>query len=332
MMLKKIFPILAFLLITGKAYGQDYHLSMYDAAPIYLNPAMTGVFEGTWRIHSQFRTQWKSVNFKPYTTALLSFDVPYKKWGFGAQIVNYRAGIGNFNALQGVVSTAYTLSIDKKKHHNITMGVQLGLTQKSVEYQLLTFDNQYTTTNGGGFDNGLPTGESFGGQSFVIPEFNLGALYYFSKQQSRINPFVGISAFNVLTPKESFFGATDNDLPFRMYVHAGTRINFTETFYIIPKVLYMQQRDFSELTIAGDIGYFLKSSELYLLGGLVYRNKDAFVLSLGAKKSNYIAKIAYDINFSSLAPASTGRGGFEISFTYMHQKSDSKTVKICPRL
>ena len=27
-----------------------------------------------------------------------------------------------------------------------------------------------------------------------------------------------------------------------------------------------------------------------------------------------------------------GRGGFEISFTYMHQNKDKKTVKICPRL
>ena len=89
---------------------------------------------------------------------------------------------------------------------------------------------------------------------------------------------------------------------------------------------------FQELTLATEAGFYLKPSELYLLGGITYRNKDAFALSLGVKKSNYIAKIAYDINSSSLTSASSGRGAFEISFTYTHNKSDRQKVKTCPRL
>ena len=327
----RILIVALVLFLKAPVFGQDFHLSMYDAAPLYLNPAMTGVVEGSWRVHAHYRTQWKAVNFKPYTTGLVSFDMPYKKWGFGGQIVNYRAGIGNYNALQGIVSAAYTLSIDRNKFHNISFGLQLGVTQKSVEYQLHTFDNQYTTDNGGSFNNALSNGEDFGGQSFVVPEFNFGALYYYSKQQSRLNPFIGLSAFNILTPKESFFSAA-NELPLRIYSHAGVRINITETFYVIPKVLYMQQKKFSEFTFAGDVGYYLKSPETWLIGGLIYRNKDAAVIYLGAKKINYILKIAYDINFSSLTNASTGRGGFELSFTYMHQNAQPQNVKICPRL
>ena len=329
--MKKFFTAIVFIfaLSTGKA--QDFHLSMYDAAPIYLNPAMTGLFEGVWRAHGHFRTQWKAVNFKPYVTGLASFDAPYKKWGFGGQVVNYRAGIGNYNALQAVVSSAYSLSIDKNKNHNISFGLQAGVTQKSVEHQLHTFNNQYTTSNGGGFDNSIDNGEVFGGQSIFLPEFNAGLLYYHSKSKARVNPFLGVSAFNIIQPKESWFG-NDNDLPLRLYVHGGIRLNLLETFYVIPKILYMQQREFTEITLAGDVGVFFKSNEFYLLGGLTYRNLDAFVFSIGAKKDSYIAKVSYDINSSSLAPASTGRGGFELSFTYMHQKKESQNVKICPRL
>lgn len=327
----RIVIVVFVLVFKAPAFGQDFHLSIYDAAPLYLNPAMTGVVEGSWRIHAHYRTQWKAVNFKPYTTGLVSFDMPYKKWGFGGQIVNYRAGIGNYNALQGVASAAYTLSIDRNKFHNLSFGLQLGLTQKSVEYQLHTFDNQYTTNNGGGFDNTLNSGEDFGGQSFILPEFNFGALYYYSKQQSRLNPFLGVSAFNILQPKESFFDAA-NELPFRIYSHAGVRVNITETFYVIPKALFMQQKNFSELTFAGDVGWYLKAPETWLIGGLIYRNKDAAVVYVGAKKINYILKFSYDINFSSLSNASTGRGGFEISFTYMHQNAQPQHVKICPRL
>lgn len=330
-MVKKTLIILMVGLAFGKVKGQDFHLSMYDAAPIFLNPAMTGVFEGDWRIHSHYRNQWKAVNFKPYTTAALSFDMPMNKWGFGGQLMNYRAGIGNYNAFQALGSAAYTTPIDQQMSHNISIGIQGGFTQKAIEYQLHTFDNQYTTTNGGGFDNTIASGENFSGQSIMVPDVNAGVLYYYAKQQSKLNPFLGISAFNLLEPKETFFGS-DNKLPMRFYIHTGARVNLTELIYVLPKVLIMQQNEYQEQTIAVDAGFFLKQPELYLLAGGIYRNKDAVVISLGARKADFIAKVAYDVNTSTLAPVSTGRGAFEISFTYMKQRNNPKESKICPRL
>ncbi len=330
-MMKKLYFFVLITLCSFSSRAQDAHLSLYDAAPLYLNPAMTGVFQGSWRLHGQYRTQWKAVNFKPYNTGLISFDMPVKKWGFGLQLSNFRAGIGNYNAFQGLISIAYTTSIDKSRDHNISFGVQGGVTQKSVEYQLLSFNNQYTTNNGGEFDMTLNTNEDFSGQSVLVPNVNAGFLYFYAKQQSRLNPFVGISAFNLTQPKESLTGL-DNRLPMRFYGHIGTRINITETFYIIPKVLVMQQEKFFEQTYAADLGYYLKGSDMYLLGGVVYRNKDAMIISLGARMNGFVVKFGYDVNVSSLTSASTGRGGFEISLTYIHQKKQLVSDKICPRL
>ena len=330
--MRKLIYILFFVVCCfAKTNAQDFHLSMYDAAPTFLNPAMTGVFDGDWRVHSHYRTQWKSVNFKPYSTALISFDAPYKKWGIGGQITNYRAGFGNYNALQGLFSLAYSTPIDVDKNHNISFGTQFGITQKSIEYQLHSFNNQYTTQNGGGFNTSSASGEDFVGQSIIVPDVNAGLMYYYARQQSLVNPFVGFSASNLLTPTESFFVA-NNKLPMRFYLHAGSRVNITETFYLIPKALLMQQEQFTEVTYALDAGIYLKSSDMYAITGITYRNKDAMVFYIGAKKANYIAKVGYDVNTSSLSPASTGRGGFEISFTYMKQKPKSKREKICPRL
>lgn len=330
-MIKKI--ILSVIIGFGafNANAQDAHLSMYDAAPMFLNPAMTGVFKGDWRLHAQYRTQWKAVNYKPYTTALISFDMPYKKWGFGAQITNYRAGIGNFNVLQGTVSAAYTTSIDKKKSHNLSFGAQVGINQKTVEYQLLSWDNQYTTDGGGGFDETISSEEAFQGQSLTTPVVNAGILYFFAKQQSRLNPFIGVSAFNLTTPQETFLDK-ENRLPMRFYGHVGTRINITEQLYLIPKVLIMRQEKFNEQTYAVDAGYYLKGADLFLLAGVIYRTQDAMVLTIGAKMDKFIAKIGYDFNVSTLSTVSSGRGGFEISFTYMKQKRKPLTEKICPRL
>ena len=313
------------------ARAQDAHLSMYDAAPLFLNPAMTGVFKGDWRIHGQYRTQWKAVNFKPYTTGLISFDIPVKKWGFGLQVSNFRAGVGNYNALQGSVSVAYTTPLDKRKRHNMSFGIQGGVTQKTLEYQLLTFNNQYTTVDGGSFDQSLATNETFNSQTAWVPVTNAGFMYFFAGQHSRLHPFVGVSAFNLIQPKESFYGV-DNRLPMRIYGHVGTRINITERLYLLPKFLYMQQEKASEQSYAIDLGYYLKDADMYLVGGIVYRAKDAGIVSIGAKMENIVAKISYDINLSTLTSASTGRGGFEISLTYIKRKKKPDTEKICPRL
>jgi len=330
-MMKRLFICLLFALSIGRSAAQDFHLSMYDAAPLFLNPAMTGVFDGKWRLHGQFRTQWKSVNYKPYTSGLISFDMPYKKWGFGVQVNNFRAGTGNYNVIEGLASAAYTLPLTRNKYHNLSLGAQVGMKQKSIEYQLLSFNNQYTTAGGGAFEETISPGENFGAQSRILPVTNVGAIYYYSKQQSLLNPFIGVSAFNLLRPDETFF-STESRLPVRYYVHAGTRINITELFYLLPKVLIMHQDNFNEQTFALDASYYLKGSEFYLLGGIVYRNTDAAIISLGARRANFIAKVGYDINVSSLSTASTGRGGFEISFTYMQLNKATPSSKICPRL
>lgn len=325
------FILIPFIFLTFAVRAQDAHLSMYDAAPLFLNPALTGVVDGTFRLHAQYRTQWKAVNFKPYTSYLFSFDMPIKKWSFGAQLNNFRAGFGNFNVFQGLVSTSYNTAVNKAKTHFLSFGVQAGVAQKSVEYQLLSFNNQYSLTGGGTFDQTIASGEDFKGQSVFIPAVNAGILYYYAKPTARLNPFIGISAFNLLHSKESFYGV-ENRLPLRYYAHLGTRINITETFYIIPKILGMLQKNYFEHTYAVELGYYFKNSDFYLLGGIIARAKDAMVVTLGAKWNNFTLKMAYDINVSSLSRVSTGRGGFEIGLTYVHKKPEKKYEKICPRL
>jgi type IX secretion system PorP/SprF family membrane protein len=332
-MKNKLFKILfcITLLNSNLIRSQDFHLSLYDAAPMFLNPALTGVVDSKFRVHAQYRNQWRSVAFKPYNTALISLDAPKGKWGFGGQIINMRAGVGNYNVLQGLLSVSYAVPLDKNKYNNISFGLQAGGTQKQIEAGLYTFNNQYTSSNGGSFDNSIASGETFNTQAFFTPQLNAGFMYFNSKQQARLNPFFGYSAFNLTNPKETYYNTT-NKLPIRHYVHAGLRINITELFYVIPKALIMLQKNATEQMYSVDAGYFFKNEEFYLLGGYNYRYKDASVVYIGARKNNYIAKIAYDANTSSLKDASNYKGAFEISFTYLAKPAKSKEVRHCPRL
>ncbi|MBA3663729.1 MAG: PorP/SprF family type IX secretion system membrane protein [Bacteroidetes bacterium] len=311
--------------------AQDFHLSLYDAAPLFLNPAMTGLVDGKMRAHAQYRNQWNAVAYKPFTTALVSFDVPKGKWGFGGQVSNMRAGIGNYNVFQLLGSVAYAVPLDKNRFHNLSFGLQAGFTQKRMEYQVFSFDNQWSTKDGGSFDKALSNNENFNSQVQFQEVVNAGLLYFYAKQQSRINPFFGLSAFNLTQPKESFVGGS-NRLPMRYYAHAGVRVNVSELLYFIPKVLIYAQTNIVQQTYAIDAGYYFKGEKFYALAGYVMRVSDASVGYIGFRKDNYIMKMGYDFNTSSLRGTSKSRGAFELSLTWLGKKGKNQEIKNCPRL
>ena len=75
-MKNKLFKILfcITLLNSNLIRSQDFHLSLYDAAPMFLNPALTGVVDSKFRVHAQYKNQWKIVSFKPYNHSLISLN------------------------------------------------------------------------------------------------------------------------------------------------------------------------------------------------------------------------------------------------------------------
>jgi len=311
--------------------AQDFHLSQYDAAPLYLNSSMTGMFNGYYRITGNYRTQWSAIATKPFVTTALAFDMPYKKMAFGAQIMNNRAGTGSFNVLSILLSGAYDKSLTSNNFHHLSVGVQLGGTQKSVNMDKLTFESQFTPTNGGGFDTGLPNFETFSNQRIYLAEANAGLMYYYAKTNARINPFLGISFFHLDHPSESFYNVA-NKLPIRYIIHGGTKININEKIQLVPKLFMMRQINDKEFTTSADVHYFLTESESYIIAGFTYRNKDAAIVTAGYKYDKYIYKISYDINTSSLKNATNSRGAFELSVSYITRKQKPNPIQTCPRL
>jgi type IX secretion system PorP/SprF family membrane protein len=320
-----------FIFLPSIVFAQDFHLSQYDAAPMFLNPAMTGMFDGEYRVHAQYRTQWAAVASKPFTTSGISFDMPLKKFGVGLQIMNYRAGAGSYNVASALLSVAYDVVFDGENIHHLALGAQGGILQKSINVSALTFGNQYIGDNGGSFIPGIASGENFSNSSFTVSDFNAGALYYYAKEGSRLNPFIGFSAFHLTQPNESFMGA-DNKLPMEYFIHGGVKINVNEKIQLLPKFIYMSQLNSQEFTASLLLHYFIKDADSYLIFGPTYRSNDAAIIEVGLKKGNYIARVSYDVNTSSLKTASSSKGGFEISLTYVAHRKKPNPLANCPRL
>lgn len=329
--MKKLIIALLFTPIGGLVSAQDFHLSQYEAAPLNINPAMTGMFKGNLRLHGHYRTQWSAIVTKPFTTGLISGDMPLKKFSVGAQIANFRAGAGNYNVFSFLVSAAYKIKLDKNNNHHLSIGLQGGAFQKSINYEKLSFGSQYSPYQGGYFDQNVSSGENFAGNSVLKGDFNAGLMYFYGKESALFNPFAGISFFHINQPKESFFNS-NNKLPVRWVAHGGTKVNLTEKIQLVGKAFYMGEKNARELTYAMDIHYYLADQDAFLLFGPTFRNKDAAVIMAGLQLGKFTYRISYDINTSSLQPATNGRGGLELSVTYINKKIDPNPVKTCPRL
>jgi len=210
-----------------------------------------------------------------------------------------------------------------------------------LDISQLTWDNQYVYTNGGSFNPNISSGENFTNQSATMPDINLGAMYFYAKDNYIVNPFLGFAVMHITQPDESFLGVESN-LPIRYVLHGGVKININEKIQLLPKFFKLDQLNDNELTISLLGHFYLESFDAYLVFGPTLRNymtkdlmqvnKDAAILEFGVKYNQYLMLVSYDINTSSLKPISNGRGGVEISFTYTPNLLKANPVPSCPRM
>ena len=73
--------------------AQEIHFSQNQAVPLYANPALTGVFNGLFRLSAVWRYQW--FNLVPYHTAAVGLDFNLNRVGIGAWF--YRDVMGDVN-------------------------------------------------------------------------------------------------------------------------------------------------------------------------------------------------------------------------------------------
>lgn len=301
-------------------FGQDIHFSMFYASPLNLNPALSGVNEGTYRAAGIYRNQWRSIS-TPFVTYSGSFDMkllqtklPKDIFGAGALFVGDRSGDGKLSMYSGMLSAAFHKGLDKQRKHFIGLGVQLGYTQKSLQWQQLAFPNQF---NGQDFDLNISNNESFSRPQIGYFDMNAGFLHQ-STIKDIVGIMTGITVYHLVPPRESFLGDKDVKLRNRFTTHAGLRIKAVKNFFITPNFIYQYQSKAQEINFGSGIEYHAPLGKSVLVAGAGgwYRVKDAAILTAGLGYYNLRLMAAYDINVSSLRAATNGRGGFEIALIY----------------
>ncbi|MFZ4784121.1 MAG: PorP/SprF family type IX secretion system membrane protein [Flavobacteriales bacterium] len=315
------------------SYAQDIHFSQFYQSPFSLNPALCGDFDGAYRLIGNQRTQWRSVTV-PYSTLGFAADMAHfskKDLGIGVSFFSDKAGDSRYTTTMFNLAAAKRLTIRGQEKHTLALGLMLGLTSMSIDYSQLNYDNQWT---GLVYDPNINSGERFARDSRVYSNLHIGVNYQ-RPMNAEWNFKAGMSMFNLSSPKQSWFDNAFVRLNVRTNVYASAIWKVNDLWQLEPMMLWMNQGQFNEVNLGGRAHYILESKPwMYrsFYGGIMGRAKDAGYIILGMRYDQWDVGISYDINTSTLKPASNGRGGLEFGVIYViPPKPIAKaTRKVCP--
>jgi Bacteroidetes-specific putative membrane protein len=331
--MKPINLLITFFLLGLSVRGQvDPHFTQYYVYPAWLNPALTGAFDGDYRISGIYRTQWGNIS-SPFSTPGLSADFTTdRNANFGLSVLNQTAGDGGYNYFTGYGSFAYTgVRLGPMENHRISMGIQIGLIQRKFNPSKLTFGDQWNPITG--YNPGNSSFEAFTRTSATSFDAAAGILYYDAQPGKKMNLFGGFSVSHLTQPDDHFASDGGARLPMRFTAHAGARFTINEVFSITPNLLYLKQGSASEKMI-GAYGQLKATLGTDVLVGVNYRLEDAISPYVGFAHKNMVLGVSYDVNASDLGKMMRGSNSFEISLSFIGRKS-VKTPEVefvCPRL
>jgi type IX secretion system PorP/SprF family membrane protein len=313
---------------VSEVKAQDPEFTQFYANPLYLNPAFAGSMRCP-RVVMNYRNQWPRIN-GTYVTYSASYDqhVEAISGGLGFIVTNDQAGQGTLNTTN--VSAIYSYYLPVTREFSFKAGFQAGYAQKSVDWEKLNFGDMIDPQMGFSRE----TNEARPNTTVSNVDFSAGILGY-SKSF-----YIGAAAHHLLEPDESF-GDGLSPLPMKITAHTGAIIaladnprnrrrrtrgkNVLPESSISPNVLYRRQGDFQQL----NLGLYVTKGPV--VGGLWYRNQDAFIVLVGIQTPNFRFGYSYDVTISKLSNATAGSHELSMTVQFDCRPKKKKFVPVsCP--
>lgn len=320
--------VVLMLALESAVTAQDPQFSQFYAAPLYLNPAMAGS-TGQARAGINYRNQWPAIDAN-FTTLSAFFDYYIEDYrsSVGAIITRDQEGLAGLQSLS--LGLQYAYEIEFTKNLGFRPGVQIGIYNRDVNFNKLTFGDQFDP-NTGDFIN-QPTAETFNTQTAkTFVDISLGGVL-FTK-----TAWLGFAANHLNQPNQSLIGETSR-LPIKFSAHGGLRFplrggSSRNRLYgehkpersISPAVQYRHQGQFDQM----DVGLYFTFEPLVLgawYRGIPFKNLNGFVnneslvlllgfTKIGAKDAINIG-YSFDYTISKLGPGSGGAHEFSLVYTW----------------
>jgi len=318
-MYERIFKYAFSLLIVGSigiaAQAQDLIYSQFYNAPVYLNPALNGEFDGDIRLNMIYRSQWTKIQgaLDSYTFSV-DYQLPVFGGGIGLIVNKSTEGTAFLSKLNA--ASVFSYSVQLNSESRLSFGLQAGVINSRVDESKLLFSDQL-------------------GSQGIIPGATSAATILANNNRSFFDAGAGInlvtgnfmiggSAQHINRPDESLTGQVSR-LPMRYGIHTSYLISLDryggeELPAIIPSLVVYRQAQYNSISA----GFQFKTSSINL--GLWYRGNgaqnDAIVFSVifdlfkNSGSSNKVRLgVSHDATTSKINYSATG-GTTEAALVY----------------
>lgn len=336
----KIISVLIAGILWFPAFAQDIHFSQFFEAPLLRNPSLAGIYDGDIRVQGVYRDQWNSIT-NAYRSG--SLNAEYKMpvgttddfFTIGMQLLYDKAGTAGLTTTHLLPAINYHKALSREKRMYLSVGFMGGLVQNSIDRSRITTNNQY---DGTAYNPALADGESFQNTNYGYFDGSLGASFNTALGTGDVNSFfAGIAYHHFNRPRNSFYLSEAAALNPKYVFSAGVKFNVGEYTYLTLQADHSVQGAYKE-TIAGGL-YSFKAGEpdavAYTLhGGVFLRWGDALIPVIKLDYNPVSIAFSYDVNISPLKTASQGRGGFELSLSwlgFLDRDNSSRDKVLCPK-
>lgn len=338
------------LLNLSTLFGQDQHFTQFYASPLSLNPALTGAFDGKFRVSFIYRDQWRNVLDNPFVTYSAAIDLRFNMQYAGKRVKD-GLGIGmlffsdvnggiDFTTNQINLSSAYHKSLSKSGEQYLTLGVQAGIAQRNINYENLTFDDQFNGTDG----YSDPTFENLPENNFAFTDYAVG-LNYSLTPKNKMAIFAGVSLHHILEPQVGFFYDPDEENSLQHFLHQkysgylSLQLPVSEKVQLLPRAMFYNQGPHMAVNAGTNIRFLLSEIRgiALHLGSWARPVKDvgqeisldAVVGLIGIEYENFLLGISYDAHLNNLSLNRGSQSALEISIAYLGEY-ENETIQ-CPK-
>lgn len=298
--------------------------------PMAVNPALTGSMDGSYRVASIYRNQWRNIT-NPYQTIGFSAEIATSKdINIGASFFKETAGYSGYQYSLSNLSLAYTgVRFGKTGDQQISFGAQSGFV--SAKYNLNNFEFGQQWLSGTGYVPGTSSGENFENLSVFVPDISFGISYFDRTPNKAVSAYGGVAVYHLTQPRFSFLGG-NNKLPARISAQAGLKVVLNDGVFLMPNVVYNRQQNASEIITAAYAQFYVNDDTDIMIGGNI-RIKDAVSPFIGLYFKGLVAGLSYDINTSALANYAPNSNAFELSVSFSggRARQANSTYFNCPR-
>ncbi len=340
--MKRLIVFLLFMNAT-RAFGQaDIHFSQFYETSILRNPALTGVFADEFKLGAYYRNQWASI-INPYQTYLATAETHFALSSRSQDFVSIgllgftdKAGSLDQKITSFYPAINYNKSINPARNSFLSVGFTGGYIQYSFDPSKATFNNQYLN---GKYDPNNPSLEKLPNPKMNFWDLGAGVNYN-TNLGDEYGPTMmfGISAYHFTQPDFSYYSTPTVNLNIRENANAAFSMDVRDDVNLQIQANYAQQGTYNEIMAGGLLRLNVHTaglgSVLQFSVGAFYRYADAIIPVVKLKYDNLSFGVSYDVNLSTLTPASAMKGGYEMTLFYsgLYPHHNGSALKlVCPR-